>query len=44
MIVSVTVKGSENEPAQSINRQVTASKLNGARAVFWNVCRGAQSH
>ena len=35
--VSVTVKGSENERAQPINRQRTAKKLPGSRAVFRKV-------
>ena len=35
--VSVTVKGSENECAQPINRPKTAKKLHGSRAVFRKV-------
>jgi len=42
--VSVTVIGSENERAQSINRQQAARKLNGSRAVFRKVLWGLESH
>jgi hypothetical protein len=42
--VSVTVKGSGNERAQSINRRVTAGNLNGPRAVFRNVLWAGSFH
>jgi hypothetical protein len=42
--VSVTVQGSENERAQPINRQQTAKKLHGSRAVFRKVLLGHREH
>jgi len=42
--VSVTIKGSENERAQPINRQETAKNLNGPRAVFRKVFFEQREH